>query len=191
MFHSCGGVAKFNTTLDMGPLFQTKYPAAMKSKFLIIAISVVFLLFCILFFRSYREAFFVLNHGTVVTGEVTRVPRYCNKHASIDITFEGKQYSHSVSRSSCREGVYRTGQAISIRWHPDAGQVLFRDEDPRKDLYILAGVFVVVVGLNIYNYMGDPEEKDTSGSVDPLKAAARDRTRRKSKRGQGGRFPLP
>ncbi|WP_341839487.1 hypothetical protein [Chitinophaga caseinilytica] len=148
----------------------------------------LFFLFWIVYFWLFGNAFYVYRNGTVVDGTVTRVDRSCNKYSDIDLLIHEKVYSIHISSKECREGKYRIGQAVPVRWHPDHSDILYPDEDPRHGLYIVMGAMVLVLAIN---FIGKRGKRKSNNEEDNEKAVERDRTRRRSKRGKTGKFPLP
>ncbi|MGE7775689.1 hypothetical protein ACQKLP_13250 [Chitinophaga sp. NPDC101104] len=106
----------------------------------------------------------------------------------MDLLIHAKVHSIHISAKECREGKYRIGQAVPVRWHPDHSEILYPDQDPRHGVYIVIGTMVFVLAVNFIGKSGKSKSKNEE---DNEKAAQRDRTRRRSKRGKTGKFPLP
>lgn len=145
-------------------------------------------LFLTVYCWMFSSAFYVYRNGTVVYGTVLRVSGRCNKHSNMDLLIHAKVYNIHIPAKECREGTYRSGQVVPVRWHPDHSEILYPDEDPRHGLYVVMGAMVFVLAMNS---IGKSSKRKSKNLEVDEKAVERDRTRRRSKRGKTGKFPLP
>lgn len=122
--------------------------------------------------------------GEITWGTVTHLPSRCSRYAAIYLEIEGKEHFLSISAAECRNGTYHIGEQVKVRWHTGFKEVMEEDDEPVLWIFLL----VAVIGFQIY--LECRKEKDKPFSTIGSIAEKRDRTRRKSKRGKEGRFPL-
>lgn len=107
--------------------------------------SLVFGLLCLSFFKqSYTEHVLARTEGLEVKAKIARIQKFCKRtNNRIDVIYQKKTYSVSISRTQCLKGTYRTGDDINLIY-VDRFDSLFIKKDTSGFNYILSIVFLVL-----------------------------------------------
>jgi hypothetical protein len=85
--------------------------------------------------------------GKKVVTVVTEVPSECDKYNYIKVLLDSTEYEVSISRTNCRDGVYKVGQRVELLKHKNYEQLEWPGSHP--ELVIILMISILFFGLFI------------------------------------------
>lgn len=122
-----------------------------------VSVFFVFLAVVVLAWVVYSSARLIIikNKGSQITATVLKVDTDCDRYNEIEVDYAGKTYAVTISRTNCRESVYKVGQSVTL--------IKYRDYDtlvwPEAQYEWLPLVLIVLLAL-VYYTNKDKFKKD-------------------------------
>ena len=88
----------------------------------------------------------IKNKGSQITAIVQAVDTNCDRYNKIEVAFDGETYPVSISKTDCRDGVYKVGQRVTL--------IKYKDDDtlvwPEAKYEWLPFIILVLLALAYY-----------------------------------------
>src|SRR5688572_19542319 len=68
---------------------------------------------------SIARLILIKNKGSKITATVLKVDRDCDRYNEIQVAYAGKAYPVTISRTDCRDGIYKVGQSVTLIKYKD------------------------------------------------------------------------
>jgi len=113
-----------------------------------VSVFFVFLAVVVLAWVVYSSARLIIikNKGSQITATVLKADTDCDRYNEIEVDYAGKTYAVTISRTNCRESVYKVGQSVTL--------IKYRDYDtlvwPDAQYEWLTFVLIVLLALAYY-----------------------------------------
>jgi hypothetical protein len=88
----------------------------------------------------------IKNKGSQITATVLKVDTDCDRYNNIEVAFAGKTYQVSISSTSCRDGVYKVGQTVTLIKYKDNNTLVW----PEAQYEWLPFIFLAILALGYY-----------------------------------------
>ena len=97
-------------------------------------------------FYSMVRLIIIQYKGSPIAATVLRVDTDCDKYNHIDVVFENKTYSVTISRNDCHNKVYKIGQSVSLLKYKDDDTLVW----PQAQYQWLPFMLIAVLALAFY-----------------------------------------
>lgn len=95
---------------------------------------------------SITRLIIIKNKGSQITATVLKVDTDCDRYNNIEVAYAGKTYPLSISRASCRDGVYKVGQTVTLIKYKDYNTLVW----PEAQYEWLPFVLLSILALAYY-----------------------------------------
>lgn len=94
-----------------------------------VSVFFVFLAVVVLAWVVYSSARLIIikNNGSQITATVLKVDTDCDRYNEIEVDYAGKTYAVTISRTNCRESVYKVGQSVTLIKYRDYDTLVWPD----------------------------------------------------------------
>ena len=89
----------------------------------------------------------IKRKGTQIKAIVTRVVTNCDKYNKIEVVYQAKTYEVNIARNDCRDGIYKTGQIVTLLKYKDYDQLVW----PESQIEWLPVLFIALIILIYYS----------------------------------------
>lgn len=144
---------------------------------------------CTMGLRSLWKECQVSLNGTVKEASVIGGQRRCiGRNNRIDVLVEGRKYSLKISLEDCLDEVYKPGQTILVRHHPDYDIILRPGQRPEKVLPYLLGIALTIIVFAIAHYYWEWKERKATEALNRTQPIKRISPRQRRKLSRQKRF---
>ncbi len=81
--------------------------------------------------------------GKKVVATVAEVPSTCDKYNQIKVLLDNTAYEVSISRTDCREGLYKVGQKVELLKHEGYKELIWPESQPELVPLLVIAVFIL------------------------------------------------
>jgi hypothetical protein len=93
-------------------------------------------------FISIGKTVLIRYTGVKVIAVVTKVPTECDKYNNINVLLNTDEYQVNISKTDCRQGVYKIGQNVTLIKHKKYNELVWPDSRPELTILIIIGVLI-------------------------------------------------
>jgi hypothetical protein len=112
---------------------------------------VVFILLMIWGFTSIGRTILIKYTGENVVAIVSNTPSSCDRYNHINVLLDGIDYEVSISRTDCRESVYKVGQKVTLLKNKKYKELVWPESQPELlpllIIAILILAYISMIGL--------------------------------------------
>lgn len=105
---------------------------------IVVAIAVI-----VLGFSSVINTIIIKYTGKKVVASVTEIPSTCDRYNHIKVLLDNKEYEVNISRTDCREGVYKVGQQVEILKNERYKELVWPESQPELVPLLIIAVFIL------------------------------------------------
>lgn len=95
---------------------------------------------------SIARLIIIKNKGSQITATVLKVDTDCDRYNKIEVIHGGKTYPVTISRTDCRDGVYKVGQTVTLLKYKDDNTLVW----PGAPYEWLPLLFLAILALAYY-----------------------------------------
>jgi hypothetical protein len=95
---------------------------------------------------SIARLIIIKNKGSQITATVLKVDTDCDRYNKIEINYGGKAYPLTISRTDCRNGVYKVGQTVTLIKYKDDNTLVW----PEAQYEWLPFILLAILALGYY-----------------------------------------
>jgi hypothetical protein len=97
---------------------------------------------------SIARLIIIKNKGSHIAATVSRVDTDCDRYNKIEVAYKGKTYTVTISRSDCRDGVYKVGQSVALIKYKDDDTLVWPEAQPEWLPFLLIAVLTLAYYTN-------------------------------------------
>jgi hypothetical protein len=114
---------------------------------ILIIIAVLIIVFS---FSSIIQTIIVKYTGVKVLALVIGTPSECDRYNQIKVLLDSKEYEVNISRSNCRQGLYKVGQQVTLLKNENYKELIWPESQPE----LLPLLFIAALVLSYVSMKG-------------------------------------
>jgi hypothetical protein len=99
-------------------------------------------------FYSIARLIIIKNKGSQIAATVLKVDTDCDRYNKIEVDYGGKSYSVTISRTDCRDGVYKVGQAVILIKYKDDNTLVWPEAHYEWLPFLFLGILTLAYFTN-------------------------------------------
>jgi hypothetical protein len=104
---------------------------------------IAFILLIIWGFTSIGKTIFIKYTGEKIEAIVSKTPSSCDRYNQINVLLDGLEYEVSISKTDCRESVYKVGQKVTLLKNKKYNELVWPESQPELLPLLIVAVFVL------------------------------------------------
>jgi hypothetical protein len=104
---------------------------------------IVFILLIVWGFTSIGKTILIKYTGDKVEVVVTKIPFSCDRYNQINVLLDGVEYEVNISKTDCRESVYKVGQKVTLLKNKKYKELVWQERQPELLPLLIIAVFVL------------------------------------------------
>lgn len=104
---------------------------------------IVFVLVVMWGISSIGKTIFIKYTGEKIEAIVSKTPSSCDRYNYINVLFNGEDYEVSISRTDCREGLYKVGQKVTLLKNKKYKELVWPESQSELLPILIIAVFIL------------------------------------------------
>ena len=94
-------------------------------------------------FYSIGKTIIIKYGGSNVDAIISQIPTECDKYNGIKVLVDETEFTVSISKKECREGVYKIGQKVVLLKHKKYDELIWPNSNPEFAILLIIGILLL------------------------------------------------